>query len=95
MNDGTIVTQEDRKFLVEHTRRLANWAREEDLGRGDITSMLVADQGVGRFRIIAKQEGVFAGREIAQTVLDEYDGDLTIEWLDDGIDGLPMIKLLG
>ncbi len=92
MSDGTIVTAAQREELVRETRKLAEMARHEDLGRGDISSRLVADQGEGLFRVIAKQEGVFCGREIGQVVLDAYATGLQIDWLDDGIDGLPMIK---
>jgi nicotinate-nucleotide pyrophosphorylase (carboxylating) len=77
----------DLNALRERTRHLARLARDEDLGRGDITSALVADEGAGRFRVLFKQQGVFAGREIARTVLDVYDTDMTLHWLDAGGDG--------
>ncbi len=62
-------------------------AKEEDFGRGDITASLVADQGAGRFRVIAKQPGVFAGRELARVILDAYDPALELDWLEYGDDG--------
>ena len=87
MTDGSTLTEARREALLVQTRRLAQLAREEDLGRGDITGALLTGQGTGRFRMIAKEGGVFAGREIAQTILDAYQGGLTIEWREAGVDG--------
>lgn len=73
--------------LHDQARRLIAMAREEDYGRGDITGMLVAAQGEGRFHIVARQGGVFAGREIAPLVLEAYDRSISLRWLEAGRDG--------
>lgn len=77
--------------LVAQARCLAKMARDEDLGSGDITGSLLQEpgegRGRGRFRLLAKQEGVFAGREIAQAVLDVYESGLAVSWLAGGEDG--------
>lgn len=77
----------DYVALRAAARKLAELAHAEDVGRGDITSGLAADRNVGRFRLLAKQPGVFAGREIAGTVLDVFAGSLAIDWSDAGVDG--------
>ena len=87
MTDGSTLTKARREALLVQTRHLVQLAREEDLGPGDITGSLLTGQGNGRFRMIAKEEGVFAGHEIAQTILDAYQGGLTIEWREAGVDG--------
>lgn len=87
MIDSWAASPFDFEALRGAAKRLARWAREEDLGRGDITSQLAPDHGLGRFQILAKQPGVFAGREIALTVLEVYDGAFELRWLDTGADG--------
>jgi len=76
---------------------LARLAREEDLGRRDITSALIDDLGAASFRLMAKQSGVFAGRVIAETVLSVYDPNIDLEWSTAGSDGAvidhPPVKL--
>lgn len=69
---------------------LARLARDEDLGPGDVTSALLHDTDTGAFRLVARQAGVFAGREVAETVLGVYDERIELQWaVDDGavIDG--------
>ncbi len=68
--------------------RLIELAKGEDLGSGDITTDLLVEPGEpAAFRLIAKQAGVFAGREIAPAVLRAYDGTINIAWTDHGCDG--------
>jgi len=56
-------------------------AKREDLGAGDLTSGLLPQAGaIADFRLLAKQRGVFAGREIAPRVLNAYDPAILIEW---------------
>jgi nicotinate-nucleotide pyrophosphorylase (carboxylating) len=63
-------------------------ARREDLGTGDITSLLLpAPDQPARLRLIARQPGVFAGREIAEAVAAAYDPRIAIRWADIGRDG--------
>jgi nicotinate-nucleotide pyrophosphorylase (carboxylating) len=81
-NDG--MTPSIAKCVAE----LVELARREDLGAGDVTSGLLADPDVpASFRLIAKQTGVFAGREIAPAVLEAYHGSIEIEWAEAGKDG--------
>ncbi len=72
----------------ESLRRLIELAKREDLGDGDLTTSLMSDaQAPGTFRLIAKQTGVFAGREIAPAVLSAYEPAIEIEWSRVGCDG--------
>lgn len=72
----------------EPIARLIELAKAEDLGRGDLTTRLMdrADQPAV-FRLIAKQPGVFAGREIAAMVLAAYDASMSIDWAERVEDG--------
>jgi nicotinate-nucleotide pyrophosphorylase (carboxylating) len=76
-----------RPALLAQARQLVQMAHEEDVGRGDITSMLLPPQGQGRFHLVARQAGVFAGREIAPLVIDAYDAAIQVEWTEHGCDG--------
>jgi nicotinate-nucleotide pyrophosphorylase (carboxylating) len=68
--------------------RLARWARGEDLGnRGDITSELMAELGSATLRLVARQPGIFAGREIAADVLNVFGQGVDVEWTETGQDG--------
>lgn len=79
------LSDDQRSRLLDQVRRLAEMARDEDLGPGDATASLMGDCGEDDFHLVAKQPCVVAGREIAQTVLDAYGGGLRITWCD-GID---------
>ena len=72
----------------EGVRRLIELAKNEDLGRGDISSALLDDsEQAASFHLIAKQRGVFAGREIAPVVLAAYGPSIEIQWTAAGVDG--------
>lgn len=61
--------------------KLIALARQEDLGDGDLTTSLMPEADVpAAFDIVAKQEGVLAGRQIAEKVLAAFDPHLTIHW---------------
>ena len=63
-------------------------ARREDLGAGDVSTSLIVDPGqMAVLRLIAKQRGVFAGREIALAVLQAYDESIELDWQAGGRDG--------
>lgn len=63
-------------------------ARLEDYGGGDVTTCLLADAGESAsFRLLAKESGVFAGREIARAILDAYTPSIELEWSNAGSDG--------
>ena len=59
---------------------LARLARAEDLGSGDVTSVLLHDTDTGTYRLVARQPGVFAGRAVAETVLGVYDERIELRW---------------
>jgi len=75
----------------EAVRRLIELAKSEDFGQGDISSSLLDDPDQrATFHLIAKQCGVFAGREVASTVLSAYGTSIDIEWAASGVDGRPI-----
>lgn len=77
----TIAEQEDVQALIA-------LAKSEDLGDGDVSADLLADRDEqGEFRLVAREAGVFAGREIGGAVLAAYHDDIALEWTDAGVDG--------
>lgn len=61
-------------------------AQREDLGGGDRTATLLSDgEERARFRLLAKQGCVFAGREIGGAIAERYGVD--VEWAPGAIDG--------
>jgi len=65
----------------ESVLRLIAAAKAGDLGRGDLTSQLLAHpQKPAEFQLVAKQTGVFAGTEIALPILHAYDPQLSLDW---------------
>ncbi len=72
----------------EAVRRLIELAKAEDCGQGDISSSLLDDpRQHATFHLVAKQHGVFAGREVAPAVLSAYGSSLELEWTTSGVDG--------
>jgi len=72
----------------EAVRRLIELAKAEDFGPGDISSSLLEDpRQRAAFHLIAKQRGVFAGREVAAAVFDAYGTSIDVEWTASGVDG--------
>jgi len=85
--DGSLIVA-DHEALLAQAKSLAEMAREEDLGRGDITSGLLPDSGEqGVFRMVNREAGVFAGRDIAETIVRTYTDDVAVKWAKDGEDG--------
>ena len=83
---GTMSLAED-----ETVSQLIALAKREDLGAGDLTSGLLPQaSAVADFRLVAKQPGVFAGREIAPRVIHAYDSSILMEWSAAGTDGSPI-----
>ncbi len=75
----------------ESVRRLIELAKDEDLGCGDISGQLLDDpREAASFHLIAKQPGVFAGRDIAPAVLAVYGDSLDLQWTNSGVDGHPI-----
>lgn len=62
-----------------HLRRLLEWALEEDIGPGDVTTLpLVPSHCKGRARIIAKEPMILAGLDVVREVFLLLDAHLTI-----------------
>ncbi len=76
----------DINAVRTRTRLLAELAREEDLGTGDVTSAL-CDNKTGEFRLVARQRGIFAGFEIADDVLGIYGDSIALRWPAGATDG--------
>jgi nicotinate-nucleotide pyrophosphorylase (carboxylating) len=67
-------------------RQIIDLALAEDLGKGDVTTnSLIPDEKIGVASILAKEEGILAGVEIAEEVFRRVDPKLKIKvWLKDG-----------
>ena len=77
--------------LCQAIERLVQWARDEDLGTGDITTALLADADQpASFSLIAREPCVFAGREVAPIVLEAYDPAIELIWTRGTADGATM-----
>lgn len=60
---------------LAEVRRIVKRALAEDIGTGDITTLLtVPDDSISRAEIIAKEDGIIAGLQVAVTVLDVVAG---------------------
>ncbi len=86
--DAFHMEEVDIQSLRRRARVLAEMAREEDLGTGDITSALLPDHGRTRYRLLAREPGVFAGRIVAEEIVQAYDADVTLDWGNVARDGL-------
>ena len=63
-------------------KRAVEWALEEDLGSGDCTSMSsVPEEMVHEGFILAKEDGVLAGVEVARHVFERVDSTVSFEAL--------------
>jgi len=71
-----------------HFAAVIKLARDEDLGDGDISAALMSNPHEwASFTLLARQVGVFAGREVAPAVVDAYDPAIEIDWADRAVDG--------
>jgi nicotinate-nucleotide pyrophosphorylase (carboxylating) len=60
--------------LLELQRAAIRLALEEDIGSGDVTSMAIVDEGaLASAKLVAKEDGIVAGLDIAAAVFDEVD----------------------
>ena len=67
-------------MLDRHMLQMLDWALEEDLGAGDCTSKSSVPAGlVHEGFILAKEEGVVAGIEVAEEVFRRVDPSVTFE----------------
>ncbi len=73
--------------LLQATQTLARLAKEEDLGTGDVTSLLLEPQDEARFELLLKQPAVLAGRALADEILKVYDDAIGIVWQNEALDG--------
>lgn len=73
--------------LLRATRALAQMAKDEDLGAGDVTGMLLEPEKEARFELLLKQSAVLAGRAVTHEILKVYDEAITIAWEDEAVDG--------
>jgi len=72
--------------------RLAELARLEDLGPGDVTGRLLpGGERRAEFRLIARQPMALAGRAVADDILRAYDTSLMITWNHDAGDGTRVV----
>jgi nicotinate-nucleotide pyrophosphorylase (carboxylating) len=80
------------KLQVEE---IINRALAEDLGKGDVTTeALIAGDQQGTGSIVAKQEGILAGIEVAKQVFHRVDPELKVEiLLEDGAGVKPGSKV--
>lgn len=57
-------------------------AIEEDIGDGDHSSNCsIPEEAKGKMKLIAKEDGIIAGMEIAKKVFQQVDGELSVELL--------------
>jgi nicotinate-nucleotide pyrophosphorylase (carboxylating) len=71
-----------------HLATVIRLARDEDLGDGDLSAALMSNPNEwASFTLLAKQAGVFAGREVAPAVVQAYDPAIEIDWADRAVDG--------
>lgn len=71
---------------IPFVKELIEFCIKEDIGDGDHTSLCcIPADAHGRMRLLCKQEGVIAGIEVAQMVLDRLDPEMRFEQiLNDG-----------
>lgn len=75
----------------ESVLQLIALAKNEDLGRGDLTAALIAHpQELAEFELVGKQAGILAGVDIALPVLRAYDPQIQMTWREGTGDGFAM-----
>jgi nicotinate-nucleotide pyrophosphorylase (carboxylating) len=66
--------------IDDKIRRFIGWSLSEDIGKGDLTSEAIIEQDLlAKGIIVAKEEGVIAGLEIAKMVFHQLDPNLVFE----------------
>ncbi|MBB3142150.1 carboxylating nicotinate-nucleotide diphosphorylase [Halomonas organivorans] len=70
----------DSQALADAIRRDVTSALEEDIGSGDITALLVAEDQRGEARITAKEDAILCGIAWVEEVCRQVDPSLRIEW---------------
>lgn len=71
---------------TEGLRDLIERALAEDVGDGDVTTAATVGRGTpAEARFVAKEDGILAGRRVAELVMHQVDGTLDLSWTrDDG-----------
>ena len=65
----------------EYLRRVVAFALAEDVASGDVTTKATVRRGqTARATLLAKQDGVLSGREVADAVFTELDRSVKIDW---------------
>ena len=65
----------------EYLRRVVAFALAEDVASGDVTTKATVRKGhIARATLVAKQDGVLSGREVADAVFAELDRSVKIDW---------------
>ena len=69
------------KYFEKHSiEEIIKQALIEDIGNGDHSSLACVDKSImGKMKLMAKSEGVIAGIDVAQTVLNQVDPTITME----------------
>lgn len=76
--------------------RIINYALEEDLGPGDITTSAIIDSSLkGKARLVAKEEMVLAGIEVFSRIFSHLDPEIIVESTYDDGDVVPKGKEIG
>jgi nicotinate-nucleotide pyrophosphorylase (carboxylating) len=66
--------------IDDKIKHLIEWSLSEDIGKGDLTSEALIEQDLkAQGIIVAKEEGVIAGLEIAKMVFHQLDPELVFE----------------
>ncbi|TXR54263.1 carboxylating nicotinate-nucleotide diphosphorylase [Reinekea thalattae] len=68
------------KTLRDHLVRSVRFAIEEDLGSGDITAQLIAEQATCRATVISREPGVLCGREWFEEVFRQINPSVELHW---------------
>lgn len=67
--------------LAEHIQSSVQLALAEDLGNGDITAALIAEDSQSIAQIISREKAVFCGKPWCDQVFAQLDGRVAIQWL--------------
>jgi nicotinate-nucleotide pyrophosphorylase (carboxylating) len=77
----TPLSEAELQSVRDNALALAQMAKEEDVGPGDITSALLSgDHREGVFQLVARERGILAGAAIADVILGVYSSRLKIEF---------------
>jgi nicotinate-nucleotide pyrophosphorylase (carboxylating) len=65
-------------------------ALAEDVGSGDLSAMLIAEDATARAEIITREDAIFCGKRWAQETCAQVDSRIQLEWLTN--DGQPIAR---